>query len=280
MGRRKGWMVAALVAAAGLVSAAEAPPAGPAKVMVVGTYHFENPGADLHNVAATDVMTPGRQAELQSVMFGLAAFEPTRVAVEWPADAATTAYAGYVAGTTPPRANEVVQLGFRLARAFGHDTVLGLDVPGDFPFEDVQAWAQANGKAAELDALLAEVGGIVDAITARQETQSIGQVLRAMNTPEANASARDFYAAMLRFGAGAQQPGVALVAAWERRNLAICANLLQALAPGDRVVVFYGQGHAYLLQRCIEESPGVELVQANDYLPDQPRIAGTPPAGG
>jgi len=38
--------------------------------------------------------------------------------------------------------------------------------------------------------------------------------------------------------------------------------------PGrSRAVVFYGEGHAYLLRQCIIEAPGVDLVEANDYLP-------------
>ena len=42
-----------------------------------------------------------------------------------------------------------------------------------------------------------------------------------------------------------------MLSAWYTRNLAICARLLQAIKPGDRVVVFYGQGHIYLLQQCL-----------------------------
>jgi Family of unknown function (DUF5694) len=37
--------------------------------------------------------------------------------------------------------------------------------------------------------------------------------------------------------------------------------------PGDRIVVFYGAGHAYLLRQCVREVPGFELVEPNTYLP-------------
>src|SRR5690606_24846577 len=166
----------------------------------------------------------------------------------------------------PPSTNEVVQLGFRLASQRGLDKVHGIDVPGDFPYEAVMAWAQANGRQDDLQAVMTQVQSIVEGMTAAQATQGIGGVLRGMNTPEAINESHGFYAEMLRFGAGDEQPGVALNAAWAERNLAICARLLQALQPGDRAVVFYGHGHAYLLNRCLAETPGVELVQANDYL--------------
>ncbi len=249
------------------LSAAFVHAAEPARVILVATYHFSNPGQDQANVESVDVSVPTRQAELQAVTDALAKFEPTVVGVEWPADAARAQYAQYLDGSLPSSTNEVVQLGFRLARQRGLAQVHGLDVPGDFPFEAVQAWAQANGKSDALDALMAQAQAITGRITAQQATHSIGGVLREMNTPQAIAESAGFYAEFLRYGSGEQQPGVALNAAWAQRNFGICARLLQALQPGDRAVVFYGQGHVHLLRQCLGVAPGVELVEANEFLP-------------
>jgi hypothetical protein len=243
--------------------------AEPARVLIVGTYHFSNPGQDQANVESVDVSVPARQAELQAVADALAKFEPTLVGVEWPADAARTQYAQYLDGSLPPSTNEVVQLGFRLAKQQGLKQVHGLDVPGDFPFEAVQAWAQANGKADALGALMEQAQGITARITALQATHTIGGVLREMNTQRAIDEAASFYAEFLRYGKGEEQPGVALNAAWAKRNFAICARLLQALQPGDRAAVFYGQGHVPLLRQCLDVAPGVELVEANRFLPSR-----------
>jgi len=76
-----------------------------------------------------------------------------------------------------------------------------------------------------------------------------------------------FYSDLLRIGAGDEQPGAALKAAWEKRNSEICARLVQLAQPGDRIVVLYGAGHAFLLRQCVEQMPGFELVEANSYLP-------------
>jgi len=88
-----------------------------------------------------------------------------------------------------------------------------------------------------------------------------------MNFPSRALKNHAFYVDMLRYGEGDTQPGARLVGAWYARNLAICARLLQSLPVGARAVVFYGEGHAYLLRQCIIEAPGVDLVEANDYLP-------------
>ena len=241
--------------------------AQPARVVIVGTYHFSNPGQDQANVESVDVTVPQRQAELQAVADALAKFEPTLVGVEWPADTASTEYAQYLDGSLPPSTNEVVQLGFRLAKQRGLAQVYGLDVPGDFPFEAVQTWAQANDKTDALGTLMTQAQAITGRITALQETHSIGGVLREMNTPQAIDESASFYAEFLRYGSGEEQPGVALNAAWAKRNFAICARLLQVLKPGDRAVVFYGQGHVSQLTNCVRATPGVALVEANAFLP-------------
>ena len=113
--------------------------------MIVGTFHFSNPGQDQHNVQADDVLTPTRQNQLQSISKSLLRFHPTVVAVEWPAELVNERYAKFKTGDLPVSRNEVVQLGFRLAKDAGIQSVYGIDVDGDFPYEPVQAWAQQHG---------------------------------------------------------------------------------------------------------------------------------------
>jgi hypothetical protein len=259
------------VAAAGLLSvgaAAIAPAAEPVtKVMLVATYHMGNPGADLNNVRADDVLTPKRQAELEAVTEALNAFAPTRVAVEWPEKLTDERYAAFLAGTAPESRNEVVQLGFRLAKRLRLRTVSGLDVPGDFPFEAVQTWAKAHGRQGEIDSLLKVGAAETEKTTALQATSTVGGILRHMNDPAEIARNHAFYPTFLSFGSGDEQPGAALLAAWYGRNLGICAKLVQALAPGDRAVVFFGQGHVYLIRQCLAEQPNIQLVDPVSYLP-------------
>lgn len=236
------------------------------QVMLIGTYHFSNPGQDIHNVKAVDVLSAQRQREIGAVTAALGKFAPTQVAVEWPDPVVTERYAKFREGQLPESRNEVVQLGFRLARERGLQAVHGLDVEGDFPFEAIVAWAREHGRGGEIDAVLALGGKEVERISALQERTTIGGVLRDLNTRESIERNHSFYPPMLTMGSGDDQPGVKLLSAWYTRNLAICARLLQKVQPGDRVVVFYGQGHVYLLQQCLREQPGVQLVDPLSYL--------------
>lgn len=239
----------------------------PVQVMVVGLFHLSNPGHDLHNMKVDDVLAPKRQAELAAITDALARFKPDKVAVEWPRELVDERFPKYVAGTLSPSRNEVVQLGFRLARTAHATGVYGVDVDGDFPYEAVKAYADVHGLSSLLDA----EGAKIDRQMAEQQRllaeQGLSAALRRVNEPGLIAEGNTFYRTALRMGSGNEQPGAELLVAWYRRNFLICANLLQLAKPGDHIVVFYGSGHAYLLRQCVSETPGFQLVEPNDYLP-------------
>ena len=70
------------------------------------------------NIRVPDVLGPGHSARSRRIVDRLAAFRPTRVAVEWPADAQAELdqrYADYRAGRRALSANERDQIGLRLA---------------------------------------------------------------------------------------------------------------------------------------------------------------------
>lgn len=243
------------------------------EVMILGTYHMANPGKDLHNLKADDVLADKRQRELAAVATGLAKFKPTKVAVEAPVDNGAPArlakYHDYLDGKLANSRNEVVQVAYRLARQMQLPDVWGIDVDGDFPFEAVKAFAD-NGHpqlAKRLEDLGADVERMLKGLDDTLKTGTVSQGLRYMNEPRRIAEGNAFYSTLLLYGAGMQQPGAALLSAWQARNNQICARLVQLAEPADRVVVLYGSGHAFLLRRCVQDMSGFKLVEPNDYLP-------------
>ncbi len=251
--------------------------AGPARsaatvdVMVLGTYHFANPGLDLQNAQIDDVLVPRRQEELQAVADGLARFKPTRIAVEAQADTlpgrALPRYRQYRDGTLAPDRNEIVQIGYRLARQLGHADVIGVDAEGEFPFEGLEKFAQANGRGGDLQQMVDAIGARTRAFEQRARDGSGGQLLRSLNEPAAIAEDHGWYMQTLSYGRGSEQPGAHLLASWLSRNVAICARLVQSVKPGDRVLLLYGAGHLQPLRQCVRDMPGWRLVEPNDFLP-------------
>ncbi len=263
-----------LIALFACLFATQAASEQPIEVMILGTYHFANPGLDMHNAEIDDVLAPKRQEEVVAVVNALARFQPTRVAVEANADdipsRALPGYQDYLAGKHGQNRNEIHQIGYRLASQLKHQHVFGIDADGEFPFEALQAFAATSGRAAELQAAVDEIGAHTKQFEQRAKQASVGTLLREMNEPGRIREDHAWYMRTLSYGAGKEQPGAKLVGSWTARNIAICARLVQVARPGDRIVVVYGAGHSQLLRQCVLDMPGWKLVEPNSYLPGAP----------
>lgn len=248
---------------------ASAQEAEPAQVMVLGTWHFENPGLDVVKVEVADVLEPAPQAELEAIADALSRFRPTVVVVEAPRSTGPrldSLYRAYRAGThTLPR-NEVQQLGFRLAARMGLDGVVPADEPGDFPFGAVMEYAAANDPA--MVAWITETTAEISAETSRRHRElSLAEHLRAKNDPAELRSGHAKYVRVASVGAGDGFAGAELLADWYERNIRIFSNIQRVAAPGERVLVIFGAGHAPILRELIDYDPALRLVEPNDWLP-------------
>jgi hypothetical protein len=248
------------------------PEGPPIDVVVLGTFHFDNPGRDIANIQVDDVLAPKRQAEIAQILDGLARFAPTKVMVEsqrrLPGTSFHERYPLYREGKLEPSRNEVVQIGFALAKRLNHANVYAVDVDGDFPFDAVMAFVKKSGREGRLSAQIDAIQDWTTNVTRELKTKTLGHVLRQHNEPAAIANDNAFYLELLRYGANDEQPGANLVAAWYQRNLNICARTVQVAEPGDRILVVYGSGHSFLLRHCLGGVPGWRLKEANDFLPD------------
>lgn len=246
----------------------------PVRVLVLGTYHFGNPGLDLHNMKVEDVRTPAKQAELADLAERLAKFKPTKVAVEARPDnpdLTTKKFEGFTPETLMKDPDERAQIAFRLAHKLGHKAVYGIDEQSDtidyFPFGKVEEFAKAHGQTALLDKLHAQVEATMKREEAAQKTTPIRKMLAQMNEPKrVESDHRDFYYALQSLGDRETQPGADLNGGWYLRNAKIFAKLTQIAKPGDRVVVVFGAGHNYWLRHFAQNTPGFVLVEVNDYL--------------
>lgn len=247
--------------------AQSAEPPAPIRVMVVGMFHFDNPGLDYRNAKIDDMLAPARQAEIATVASALSRFQPTKVGVEWEPGRPDRSYARYLEGSLPPSPDEIVQVAFRVAKANNLTKVYGLDMPMDLPFDPAVAFAESHGRQDIID----KITTVSEANVSEQERilrdEGVAATLRMLNDSPRGMASHSLYRDILKLGASADQPGLAVVLAWYQRNLGICANLLQTAEPGDRVVIFFGAGHLPLLEQCVRETPGYELVSALDFLP-------------
>ena len=246
------------------------PPVEQPQLLVLGVYHFANPGLDVVKVDIADVLSAGRQTEIQSVVESLARFRPTRIAVEASPSSAPrldSLYEAYRSGRHELSRDETQQLGFRLAAMHEHSRVYPVDYRTDFPFEALLEYAEEHDPD-----FLTFVEEERERITAEENRQqrenTVAEILRQDNDPEALADRHATYMQFARVGAGDTYVGAELLTKWYERNIYIFNNIQRLAQPGDRILLIIGGGHAPILRELADSDPELVLVDPLPYLPD------------
>ena len=236
---------------------------GEVQVMILGTYHFANPGRDVIKQDIDDVLQPKRQAELEDLVTRLAAWNPQRIAVEQPisrTDTVRARYARYLARTLAPSRNEVVQIGFRLAARLGHDAVYPMDDDSGLDLNDSlkAVYVRRPEFVRMRDSLDAVLQSEAAATDAWRRTTTIRAHLLRLNGDDAlhRGNSLGMFGGYLPAGEGQNYGGPQFLTQWYSRNLDMAHNLTRILRPGvKRILVIVGSGHVMPLRSLLDEAP-------------------------
>jgi hypothetical protein len=244
-------------------------PARP-EILILGTYHMANPGRDIHNMEADDVLSATRQREMAELLDVLKRFRPTKIAIESQVMSRQRPeqYAEYLAGTYTLTRNEIDQIGFRLAKELGHQAIYPVDEDGEFPYYRVLNYAKANGLEAKFDSIEAITASQVERQGAFLRSHTVLETLERMNADSAVAEAVAGYYRFVPFGEPYEYAGPDLVARWFERNIRIYRNIHALItSPNDRILVIYGAGHLGWLRQIVADDPSVRLRKLSDLIP-------------
>ncbi len=238
------------------------------KVMIVGSVHLASPSADFNNLQMGDILSETRQREVRALAGRLAAFRPTKVALEFVPrrdSLVNVAYALYRAGGRPLEKSEREQLGFRIAGELGHPRVFGIDATLDLDVGGLFQFAAANG----MQAFVMESQRVMQQVMAETqreaETLSLTALIAAFNRPEREALMNAFYLRATQVSRDTSYVGARLAGDWYTRNFRMLANLHRVVtAPDERVLVIVGAAHAAILRSLVRDAGLWELV---DPLP-------------
>ncbi len=244
----------------------------PAKVMLVGTFHFAYQNLDMHKTEKKnqrDILSQKSQEELQEVLNVLRAYKPTRIYLEsgdqhW----LDSCYNACDETTLKTQGNERVQVGYRLAKEMKMQKVYAVDA-GTL----IEDWNDADS------VLLEKVLGS-DKLADKKRADSIGRIYSkyysytdsiCANAPLLNAFIFMNEPRNLQLNHGTYVSGYFntlsnygpdfLATWWVNRNLRIFNKiLLTKPTPNDRILILFGAGHVPLLKQCFESSPEFEYV--------------------
>ena len=251
------------------ITLAQTAPAQRAEILILGTYHMANPGRDIFNMAADDVLTPKRQAEIGELLEVLKRFKPTKIAIESTVyeDRRPKQYAEYLAGTYTLSQNEIEQVGFRLAKELGMKAIYPVDIDGDFPMQRVINFAKAKGQSQIMDQIMSEIGEMVKQEDAYLHSHSVLETLLYMNDDKKVAQSVGFYFREARLGDPGDYAGPDLLASWYQRNIRIYNNIAKIIeSPNDRVLVIYGAGHLGWLRQMVTNDQAVRLRKLSEFV--------------
>ena len=236
-------------------------------IMILGSWHF-----------ADDVLAPKRQREIKQVFEHLKEFKPTKIAVELDPSRCTSEnknYQGYLNGTYELGPYEGDQIGYRLAKEFGHSKVYCVDYwPERNPiFEKIKDHLINRSEFAKVhnqEYLFGSpedhrFGDPTDPGKIEKYEPIIDRYIR-FNQPVRTRASQRAYIHDARIGLGDQYPGADWLAhIWYARNLKIFVNLTRITeSTDDRILLIIGVGHVYLVQQFLEES--------GDYIVESPLI--------
>jgi hypothetical protein len=260
------------------------------QVLLLGTFHFQDAGLDAHKSKYIfDVFSADGQRQLQEVLGRLEQFKPTKILVERPSHLQPDVdawYAGYLAGNHGKNPNEIITIGFALAKRLGHTRVYGFDAPPEWLAtapETSEAFAQAARAAGAEFAIDDPMNARYSAMYKRsddiEESLTLRQRIRFMNDPDMLRLSHGsyFFFAGFRASDGARFPGPdGFASAWHNRNLRMFSNIQRLAQPGDRVLVLVGAGHVPILQHCVQSCPTMTWTPIDTYFSPTPPPSPTP----
>ena len=248
-----------------------------AKIMILGTYHMDNPRLDAKNLEADDVLLPKRQREISELIEKLARFNPTKIAVEAPySDTAqwNNRYKKFLTGEHKLTRNEIEQIGFQLARRLNHQMVFPVDYPmfmSGLRYDEVEfpkpkpthSPTTVNSETKKPEPPALSEGDLL----LRRST--VTEFLLLMNDVEK--ARKDHGESYLQQLLPDDNPAIYesadRITNWYKRELRIFANLNRITQfPDDRVLFIVGSGHLAIQRNFALDSPQFCLVEAETYL--------------
>ena len=268
------------------------------QVMLLGTYHMDNPGLDVADIEVDDVLTSVRQNQLSTLVGHLARWEPDLVAVERPyerTDRMNQLYREYRNGDReydreeefdPPHPkredptaecrSEVVQIGFRLADRLNHDRIAPVDWPTTLANDDLEALEDRGFEPpGKLDATGVDPQTFQAEVNKRIAQDTVMEALRWHNREvQLRRFNRANMDAFLWMGTAENYGGPRALATWYERNLRMIHNLWRSLNSAEkRVLLLVGASHVSPLRHLLTDVSGLQPVSPLPYLDDHPAEA-------
>lgn len=240
------------------------------QVLLMGTFHFENPGLDTVKTDKINVMTDESQKYLQKLAENIASFNPSIVLLEF--DEKNTKqindeYQQYLKNAFELPANEIYQIGFRVARLAGVKAIASFDErtiewKGGALYEymetkDKASYDQHNKVIAELSENIANI----------HKTLNLQNILKLNNSSTHDNINKNLYMDTNHVGAAAGNfVGADAAASWWHRNFRMYAKIQNHAKKHKKIFALAGQGHTAIIKDLMAIDSSIQQISMEPFL--------------
>ncbi|KQO32668.1 hypothetical protein ASF10_21150 [Flavobacterium sp. Leaf82] len=242
------------------------------QILLLGSFHFENPGLDVAKVNTFNVMSDKSQKELENITDKIKKFGPDKIFVEWNYERQAKLDKFYNKNTDSllhKDADEIVQIALRSAKKLGHKKLYGIDYNNaNFPYDSL---VKVMEEAKQFDLIKRNEETMKHYETDQNQKiakYSLTQLLLDLNTKASNEDNISWYLeTAIKGGKTDNFVGAFLVSEWYRRNLYMYA-LIQKLTEtkDDKIMVLLGAGHTAMIREFVAHNPEYEIVELATVL--------------
>lgn len=245
-------------------------PAKRTQILVVGSIHFNYPGADIHEIAETnkmDVLSEPKKSEVLELVQYINRFKPTKIAIEaYPSWNSSDKLKKFKEGEYSDQRDERFQLAMRIAIDNKIDTLYPIDSRNlaqeieekDSLFSS-ELWQDTDFSSNDPQQKYFSLW--FDELDKSIQSTSLLEAYKLLNKRETHQ--KNFGAYLVGdFKVASERGPDVLSVWWYNRNLRIFRKIQKiSTNPEDRILVIIGNGHAAVLRQLLECSSEFDFVE-------------------
>lgn len=246
------------------------------EILLIGTFHFDNPGLDASKLKTLDIKSAPVQKEIDSIVATIAKFHPDKIMVEYPYQdqgKLDKIYSDYLADETLSGINdksEIYQIGFKSGKALKLSKIDAIDYRMNLKGTDsVMKVMQTTHQ----EQLMKDIPNYIQAVSGNfnklvNSGATITDILLAHNTEAFRKTDLGFYTSLLtKEGANDNFIGADVATQWYKRNIYMYALLQKIIEAKDqKVMIMLGASHIAALQSFLKLNPDYTVVEFKDIL--------------
>lgn len=235
------------------------------EVLLVGTIHLGYT-PDI-NALSKDDTDKYSDIHFEQLTNDIAKFQADQIFIEYPVDLQHNLNTLYHSELVSEdfKQNEIYQIGFRLAKKHGHETIYAADW-NENSDESLDLKLVAEGKSKEAyEKIMARIPIVINKLSSIIQEREIIKLYKYINSDEYVLNDHKVYVDLMQLEDEIAFEWVSKY--WYYRNLRIVHNVKKSIKPETkRIVILYGAAHNYLIKQQLEDDPSIKVIPYGNDL--------------